>query len=127
VLPPVQEYYYRKYHPEYRTLPPFRPDCASRNQLEAGREVMSLIYPEPETAVFIPIDLDGNPGSAVFEAVHRHPETTIFWHLDETFLTATRRFHQITIQAGPGEHRLVLMDAEGRRLERTFRVLNRGR
>ncbi|MFH2107559.1 MAG: penicillin-binding protein 1C [Chrysiogenia bacterium] len=127
VLPPVQEYYYRGYHPEYRTLPPFRKDCSDFFQAESGRQVISLVYPDVKTAVFIPIDLDGKPGQVIFEAIHRRRETAIFWHLDERYLTATRHFHQVALNPGPGEHLLVLIDEDGHRLERRFRVLNRER
>jgi len=127
VLPPLPEYYFRRYHPEYRVLPPFRPDCAGLVQAESGRQVMSLVYPEVNTAVYIPVDLDGKPGQVVFEAVHRRPETTIYWHIDDRYLTATRQFHQIAVDPAPGPHLLVLIDEQGRRLERRFRVLNRSR
>jgi penicillin-binding protein 1C len=127
VLPPLQEYYFRRYHPEYRALPPYRQDCAALIQAESGRQVMSLVYPELNTAVYIPVDLDGKPGQVIFEAIHRQPETTIYWHLDDSYLTATRQFHQITVNPGPGRHLLVLIDEQGRRLERRFLVLNRSR
>jgi len=123
VLPPVIEFYYRKYHPEYRTLPPFRGDCDGSLQAETGRRVMNLIYPEPNTSVYIPIDLDGRPGWVVFEAVHRENQATIYWHLDENYLGATRDFHQISLRPDPGEHRLILVDESGRRIERGFRVI----
>ncbi|MBN2346867.1 MAG: penicillin-binding protein 1C [Candidatus Aminicenantes bacterium] len=126
VLPPVQEHYYRRYHPEYRPLPPFRPDCAERIAAEAGRQVISLVYPEAATAVYIPVDLDGRRGRVVFEAIHRRRETAIFWHLDDDYLAATRHFHQVAASPGPGPHRLVLIDEDGHRLERRFFVLNRG-
>jgi penicillin-binding protein 1C len=127
VLPPLPEYYFRRYHPEYRAMPPYRRDCAAFMQAESGRQVMSLVYPEVNTAVYIPVDLDGKPGQAVFEAVHRRPETNIYWHIDDRYLTATRQFHQITVNPGPGQHLLVLVDDQGRRLERRFLVLNRSR
>jgi penicillin-binding protein 1C len=127
VLPPVQEYYYRRYHPDYRPLPPIRGDCSSLFQAEAGRQVISLVYPDVKTAVYVPVDLDGRPGQVVFEAVHRRPETIIYWHLDDRYLAATRQFHQLALSPGPGEHLLVLIDEDGHRLERRFHVLNRGR
>jgi penicillin-binding protein 1C len=123
VLPPVMEFYYRKYHPDYRTLPPFRGDCDGSLQAETGRRVMNLIYPEPNTSVYIPTDLDGRPGWVVFEAVHRENRATIYWHLDENYLGATRDFHQISLRPDPGEHRLILVDESGRRIERGFRVI----
>jgi penicillin-binding protein 1C len=127
VLPPLPEYYFRRYHPEYRVLPPYRRDCAAFIQAESGRQVMSLIYPEMNTAVYIPVDLDGKPGQVIFEAVHRHPETTIYWHIDDRYITATRQFHQVAVDPAPGPHLLVLIDEQGRRLERRFLVLNRSR
>ena len=123
VLPPVMEFYFRKYHPEYRSLPPFRPDCGGSLQAETGRRVMNLVYPEPNTSVYIPVDLDGQPGQVVFEAVHRDNRATIYWHLDEDYVGATRDFHQISLRPDPGEHRLTLVDESGRRIERPFRVL----
>lgn len=127
VLPPVQEFYYRADHPEYRPLPPLRADCAGAEAGERGSRVMSLVYPEPGTAVYVPVGLDGRPGEAVFEAVHREDGATVHWHLDGGYVASTRVFHQIAVDPGPGEHRLVLMDDEGRRLERTFRVVNPAR
>jgi penicillin-binding protein 1C len=127
VLPPVQEYYYRRYHPEYRGLPPFRRDCSQNFQAESGRQVISLVYPDARTAVYIPVDLDGRPGQVVFEAIHRNSEAQIFWHLDGCYLAATRHFHQVAVCPGPGEHLLVLVDEDGHRLERRFYVLNRER
>ena len=42
VLPPVQEWYYRRQHPSYRSLPPFRPDCGL-DGIAAGS--LDVIYP----------------------------------------------------------------------------------
>jgi len=124
VLPPVQEYYYRADHPEYRSLPPFRADCAAAAAPESGPPVMSLIYPEPDTSVFVPVALDGRSGEVVFEAVHRQPDATIHWHIDENYIASTRRFHQIALNPEPGTHRLILTDGDGRRLERRFQVIS---
>jgi penicillin-binding protein 1C len=124
VLPPVQEYYYRADHPEYRTLPPFRADCAAGTAGERGSRVMSLIYPEPGTAVYVPVGLDGEVGEIVCEAVHREDGATVHWHLDEDYVASTRLFHQISIAPEAGGHRLVLVDDEGRRLERRFEVVS---
>ncbi len=126
VLPPVQEYYYRAHHPEYRPLPPFKGERAREVEVAEGTRVMNLIYPEPGTAVYIPVDLDGQPGEVVLEAVHRQPGAVIHWHLDEEYLTSTRYFHQVTCNPPPGEHLLVLVDNEGRRLVRPFTVISRG-
>ena len=127
VLPPVQEYYYRPDHPEYRPLPPWHPGCGGGTAVEGGSQVMSLIYPEPETSVFIPVDLDGRPGEVVFEAVHRQSNSVIYWHIDDRFVASTRRFHQVSVDPEPGDHVLTLTDGDGRRLVRPFRVISPAR
>jgi penicillin-binding protein 1C len=124
ILPPVQEYFYRAEHPEYRPLPPFRADCGGAEAGERGSRAISLIYPEPATSVYVPVGLDGRAGEVVFEAVHTEEGATIHWHLDEHYLASTRVFHQVSAAPGPGEHRLVLTDDEGRRLERRFEVVS---
>jgi len=83
-----------------------------------------LVYPEPATAVYIPVGLDGGVGQVIFEAVHKEDGATIHWHLDDQYLASTRIFHQIAARPGPGGHRLVLVDDEGRRLERSFEVVS---
>jgi penicillin-binding protein 1C len=124
VLPPIQEYYYRAEHAEYKPLPPFRSDCAAAAAGERGSRLMSLIYPEPDVSIYVPVGLDGKVGEVVFEAVHRDPGATIHWSLDETYLASTRVFHQIGVAPAPGPHRLVLTDDEGRRLVRDFEVVS---
>jgi penicillin-binding protein 1C len=124
VLPPVQEYYYRTDHAEYRPLPPFRADCGGGPAGERGSRVMSLVYPEPDMSVYVPVGLDGKLGQVVFEAVHRESGATIHWHLDENYIASTRVFHQIGVAPEPGPHRLVLTDDEGRRLVRDFQVVS---
>ncbi len=127
VLPPVQEYFYRADHAEYRPLPPFRGDCGGGPSGERGSRVMSLVYPEPDVSVYVPVGLDGKVGEVVFEAVHREAGATIHWSLDETHLASTRVFHQIGVAPEPGPHRLVLTDDQGRRLTRDFRVVSPSR
>ncbi len=124
VLPPVQEYFYRADHAEYKPLPPFRADCGGGPAGERGSRVMSLVYPEPDTSVYVPVGLDGKVGEVVFEAVHREGGATIHWYLDAHYLASTRVFHQIGVAPEPGPHRLVLTDDEGRRLERDFQVVS---
>jgi len=124
VLPPVQEYFYRTDHAEYRPLPPFRSDCGGGPAGERGSRVMSLVYPEPDVSVYVPIGLDGQVGEVVFEAVHRESGATIHWYLDERYVASTRVFHQIGVAPEPGPHRLVLTDDQGRRLVRDFQVVS---
>lgn len=117
VLPPVQEWYYVRHHPGYRLLPPFRFDCTPE---QAGS--MGLVYPRNDTRIFIPVELGGNAGRVIFEAVHRDPKGIIHWHLDGKYLATTRHIHQVELFPSTGNHTLVLVDQMGEELVRNFTV-----
>jgi penicillin-binding protein 1C len=120
VLPPVPEWYYSKNHPEYRVLPPYLPGCRTDNTAS-----MDLIYPGENTGIFIPVELSGEKGRVIFEAVHRDEEALIYWHLDEKFIGCTQGMHQVEILPLPGNHTLVLVDDNGEELTRHFKLLSR--
>lgn len=124
VLPPVWEWYYRKRHSDYRPLPPFRNDCIE-SMGGSGVLSLSLIYPRKNGLIYIPVELDGYRGQTVFEAAHRNALTTIYWHLDEEFLGATKDIHRIALAPEPGLHTVTLVDDNGERLERRFVVLSK--
>jgi penicillin-binding protein 1C len=109
VLPPAMEYFYRKKHPEYKTLPPVAPGCA----LNKGITVMEFIYPTPGIKIFIPRDQTGVLTRMVAEIVHRNPSKKIFWHLDESYIGTTQYIHQIEILARPGNHIMTVVDEDG--------------
>jgi penicillin-binding protein 1C len=86
---------------------------------------MSLVYPGPNARIYIPVYMDGQSGHAIFRAVHREKETGIYWHLDEKYLGKTKTFHEMVLNPEPGAHTLILVDENGNRLIRKFRVLGK--
>jgi penicillin-binding protein 1C len=121
VLPPAEEFYYRRVHAEYRALPPTRPGCSAAR--DPGRAALALLYPEPNARVLIPRELDGRRGRTVFEAVARRRDATLYWHLDGQYLGETHTFHQQSLDIEPGGHILTLVDDTGDRITRRFQVL----
>jgi len=125
VLPPTMEYYYRRHHSDYRVLPPFRPDCAVVE--DSGRPALSLIYPTQGSRIYVPRELGGGRGRAVFQAAARDPEARVHWHLDDEYLGTTSGLHQMALAPEPGEHMLTLVDDAGRRVQCAFAVLGTDR
>jgi penicillin-binding protein 1C len=121
VLPPVQEYYFKSKNLSYKVLPPLRSDCVN----PASVAIMELIYPRPQARIFIPRELDGTLGSALFEATHRQSTTTIFWHLDGAYVGATQGTHRLSMTPDAGPHTLTLIDSEGTVLVQGFSVVDR--
>ena len=121
VLPPVQEWYYARSHAGYRRLPPYRQDCVS------PEDMMELIYPPQGARVFIPREFGGKKGRVVFELAHRTPDTEVYWHIDDRYAGMTRHIHQMELNLSEGKHLLVLVDAHGNTLQRTFHVVSKSR
>jgi penicillin-binding protein 1C len=121
VLPPVQEYYYREKNLSYKIPPPFRNDCWA----SATPRAMDLVYPRPGSRLFIPRDITGESGSAIFQLAHRNNGAIVYWYLDGNYLGSTRRNHQLALNPSSGKHKLLLVDESGESLEESFEVLSK--
>ena len=110
-LPPAMEWYYKAYHPEYQVLPDTR-DAAP----------MEFLYPEPGSVLTLPRQMDGSPGGAVFQVIHRNPGATVYWHLDQSFLGETRLIHQMRLTPDPGKHTVTAVDGDGNTVSVAFTV-----
>lgn len=119
VLPPAMEYFYKKKHTEYQTLPPVAKGCMVSRNLT----VMEFIYPTSGIKIFIPRDNTGKTTKVIAEVVHRNPSKKIFWHLDETYSGTTRFIHQLEIFANSGNHVLTVVDEDGNTIRCGFTVI----
>ncbi len=118
VLPPVQEYYYKSKNIGYRPLPRAKPGC-----LESINH-MDMIYPKPNASIFIPRGLDGSLGQVIFELAHSQTLTTVYWHLDDQYIGATRGKHEMALSPPKGKHTITLVDEDGQSLTRQFEVIS---
>ncbi len=109
ILPPSWEWYYKEQHPDYRTLPPYSPECRK----DSENKPMEFLYPFPNAVISLPKQLDGSPGQMVFELAHRNPQNRIFWHLDGEYIGETQHFHKMEYSPSIGEHRLTVVDETG--------------
>ena len=119
VLPPAMEYFYRKKHPEYKTLPPVGQGCS----LSKNLPVMEFIYPTAGIKIFIPRDQTGELTRVITEVVHRNPSKKVFWHLDETYIGTTQFIHQLEMLTGSGNHILTAVDEDGNMIRCGFTVI----
>jgi penicillin-binding protein 1C len=121
VLPAVQEYYFKKKNFSYQSLPPLRAGCENPNTV-AG---LDIIYPKGDSKIFIPRELDGSLGHALFEATHRNANAILYWHLDNTYLGFTIKNHRLPVTPSHGKHTLLILDENGESVSRTFDVVSR--
>lgn len=109
VISPDVEVYYEKYNPLYKPLPPFLSICDGANSPDA----LSILYPEPNQQIYLPVGLDGERQSVVFRASHSNRNAVLFWHLDGVFVQQTSEFHEIVVHPEVGKHLLTIYDTEG--------------
>lgn len=108
VLPPSWEWYYKQSHPEYVSLPPFKPGCG-----DAPEQQMQFIYPQSGAKIYLPKQQDGSPGEVTFELAHRNPDATIYWHIDDQYIGVTQDIHRLTRRIRSGKHSLTVVDEQG--------------
>ena len=123
VLPPGQESFYRRWNAGYRPLPAYRGDCAGTAAEASARGPVDFLYPVNGTRIYIPVELGGRKGRAVFAAAHRDPDATLHWHLDDRYVGSTSVFHEQALDVAEGLHVVTVVDEMGNRARRRFEVL----
>ncbi len=107
-LPPLMEFYYKRTHPTYSALPPFREDCQQTNA-----PPMEFIYPKMGSRITLTKNFDGKIGELILKLAHAKPETTVFWYLDDAFVSQTKNFHEIGLVPSVGMHKITVIDSLG--------------
>ena len=102
------QFYYKKSHPTYKTLPLFRDDC--KNSLESS---MEFIYPKNGNRISLAKNFEGKTNELVLKLAHAKPETAVYWYLDEKFIDETSNFHELGIVPTIGKHKITAVDALG--------------
>jgi penicillin-binding protein 1C len=121
ILPPVQEWYFKQKNAWYSVLPSHSERCKYLDDIPQ----MQMIYPEQNTVVYVPYELDGSRGRLICEAAHRNSGTEIFWHLDSKYLGSTKDIHQMAILPENGPHILILTDSNGSRISVRFEAVEK--
>lgn len=121
VLPPLIERYYKFNHPNYKVLPDFKPECLSK----ISDRAIAVLYPKPNSKIYVPVEIDGKTGRTVFEATHRNINTKVYWHLDDEFIGETKEIHQLALNPTVGKHNLLLVDENGISLSMKFETLGK--
>lgn len=121
VLPPAQEWYYKKNNYDYQSLPPIYPGCEELSEMPQ----IELLYPRNLGGIYVPLENDGKRGRVVFEAAHRNNRSRLFWHLDEKYIAETSILHQVALNPEPGNHILTIVDEAGNTFTARFRIIGK--
>lgn len=111
VLPPAWAWYYRQHNPNYRALPSFKLGCGND-----FHNPMQFIYPQGNTRVYLPKQMDGTTGAITFELAHAHQNAHVFWHINNEYVGSTSDFHKLSVNLPVGQHSITVVDNEGNTL-----------
>lgn len=117
VLPPLQEYYYKKQNPFYKPLPKFREDC-----LGEVKNVMKFQYPTEKSTIFLPKDFDGKQNELILKVAHSNKEAILFWSLNQQFLGTTTENHELAITPKEGDFTITVVDNFGNEIQQQISI-----
>lgn len=118
VLPANIEYWYKKTNLGYLSLPDFVP----WHNFSDKKSNFSIMFPEQNANIIIPIELGGEKGALVMKCATRSLNTTLYWDLDGKYLGMTNSIHEMATSAAPGKHTLTVTDSNGEIHKRNFEV-----
>ncbi len=121
-LPPIQELYYKKNNSMYRPLPPMKDSCSDND-----KTIMEFVYPQSNTKIFIPMGIDGELQAVVIKIAHKNPKSTLYWHLDDTYLGQTKSKHEYPIVTSIGKHTITVVDNNGNTIKKNINCVGVGR
>ncbi|QTE24325.1 penicillin-binding protein 1C [Polaribacter cellanae] len=117
VLPPLMEYYYKEKNPFYKPLPPFRNDC-----LRKTKNAMKFIYPTEKSTIFLPKNFDGKKNELILKVAHSNKEATLFWYVNNEFITSTKEIHNVAINYKAGIYKISVTDNLGNEIQQKITV-----
>jgi penicillin-binding protein 1C len=118
-LPANMEYYYKKNHPEYVTLPPYNDVFIG----EKSKSNLGFIYPQNGAILSCVGKSSDSENGVLFELAHKRPMTEVFWFIDGRYLSSTVGEHKLQIEMEEGKHKISVVDENGDKAE--VRVENR--
>ncbi len=110
VLPAAEAWYFKRQHPSYHDLPPFRDDCMHEGETAS----LAILHPAEGSKIKATRDLDGIRQPLLFEVLCLDPKAELHWHVNETYIGTTRNIHRLEFEPQTaGEHHLVVMNDLG--------------
>ncbi len=118
VLPPVMEWYYKNQHVDYKSLPPFRSDCAGTQT-----KSMDFIYPKTNSKIYLTKNFNSEIQPVILKVAHSNREASLFWYVDNVYKGTTKTFHEMPISPNTGFHYVTVVDEFGNEIKRKIEVV----
>lgn len=117
ILPPLMEWYYKRYDANYKSIPPLRDDCKGETIAS-----MAFIIPKNNSHVILPKNLNEEVNPVIFKIAHSKPETKVYWYLNNQYIQTTETFHEIALLPEAGKHIITAVDGLGNEIKRHIEI-----
>ena len=116
IYPPDVSQYLRKNGQIVESLPPHLDSCPA---LAQGNP-LQIIYPQEQTALWIPRDFDGKLQKVNLKAAHQQKDCQVYWYLDDNYKGCSKEIHEMALLLKKGWHELQVVDEAGNRAHVKF-------
>ena len=117
VLPPLQEFYYKKKNPFYKKLPNFKQGCEGENSAK-----MEFIIPNEDTTFYLTKDFDEQHNNLILKLVHSNPNATVYWYVNNTYIKSTTTLHEVEIALNEGAYIITALDENANEIKREIKI-----
>lgn len=109
IYPPDVSQYLRKNGQIVESLPPHMSSCPAFAQ----GNPLQIIYPQEQTALWIPRDFDGRLQKVNLKAAHQQKDCQVYWYLDDNYKGCSKDIHELALFLDKGWHELEVVDETG--------------
>jgi penicillin-binding protein 1C len=97
-------------------IPPHQKNCPGLKESKS----IQIIYPTQKSKIWIPRDFGGQMQKVTLQVAHGIQNRPIYWYIDDIYKGKTIKNHKMALTLEKGWHKLVVIDSEGNRDQRTF-------
>jgi penicillin-binding protein 1C len=108
-LPPIISRYYKRRNLLYQPLPKFDPKIT----VTLNKQNLKIIYPDRNSKIHIPTEIDGKQGKVLFEVAHTDNAVSVFWYIDSELVATTQYEHKLQVLLPQGQHELTVIGEDG--------------
>lgn len=85
---------------------------------------ISIIYPTNESKIYLPLDFGNEKQKLSVKLANNYEFSTLFWYLDDSFVTSSKAKENIAFDVAKGTHRLYVIDTFGNESEVVFTIIS---
>ena len=78
-----------------------------------NKQNLKIIYPDRNSKIHIPTEIDGKQGKVLFEVAHTDNAVSVFWYIDSELVATTQYEHKLQVLLPQGQHELTVIGEDG--------------